>query len=97
MKARKRLVGFIQPAHIPELIEILRTPGPNVPAYEILQEVTGKRFDPNVKVWRTWWKKSHGHVDIVGHLLKDTRDQLMAHGLPPFDQEKFLVPPGDDQ
>jgi hypothetical protein len=37
-KARKKLVAFIQKQHIPELIELLKSPGPNVLAYEILQE-----------------------------------------------------------
>lgn len=92
-KARKRLVGFIQPAHISELIELLSTPGANVPAYEILQEVTGKKFDPSIKVWRKWWTKQHNHVDIVGHLLRDTGAQLRAHDVSPFDQEKFWYLP----
>jgi len=92
-KARQRLVDFIEPAHIPELIDILRIPGPNAPAYEILQEVTGKSFEPNVKVWRRWWVKEHRHVDVVGYLLKNTRAQLAAHEVTPFNEEKFWYLP----
>ena len=56
-KARKKLVCFIQPAHIPALIDLLKVPGPNVLAYEILQEVTGLHIDPSTKAWQAWWAK----------------------------------------
>jgi hypothetical protein len=88
-RARKRLVAFIQPAHVPELIELLRVPGPNVPAYEILQEVTGKNLDPSAALWRKWWAQTHGKVDLVGHLLKDTRDRIAQHPITTLDQDRF--------
>src|SRR5437762_3221603 len=44
-RARQKLIGFIQPAHIPILISLLETPGPNVLAFEVLQEVTGQSMD----------------------------------------------------
>lgn len=94
-KARKKLVLFIQPAHVPELINLLKVPGPNVLAYEILQEVTGKRLDPSVKVWQKWWKSQGGKADLVGHLLKDTRSRLQQIRVHPFAQEQFwYVPEG---
>jgi hypothetical protein len=92
-KARKKLIGFIQPAHIPALIELLQTPGPNVLAYEILQEATGQRMDPSVKSWRTWWAHGGSKTDIIGHLLNDTRTQLSGHMVHPFDQERFWYLP----
>jgi hypothetical protein len=92
-KARKKLVAFIQPAHIPALIDLLRVPGPNVLAYDVLQEVTGERIDPSVKAWQSWWKKRGGKVDIVGHLLNNTRMQLKQSVVHPFDQEQFWYTP----
>jgi hypothetical protein len=92
-KARRRLISFIQPAHIPELINILPIPGPNIAAYEVLQEVTGKSYGPGVKTWRDWWNKEQHHADIVGHLLQDTSARLTSHGLTPIDQDKFWYLP----
>ncbi len=94
-KARKRLIHFIQPTHIPQLIELLSVPGPNVLAYEVLQEATGKTFDPNVGVWRLWWKKNQAKVDVVGHLLQDTKELLEANAIALIPVEKFwYVPQG---
>ncbi len=92
-KARKTFVAFIQPAHIPALIALLRIPGPNVLAYDILQEVTGERIDPSVKAWQTWWKKRGGKVDIVGHVLNNTRNHLKQYAIHPIDQERFWYAP----
>lgn len=92
-KARKKLVAFIQPAHIPELIDLMRVPGPNVLAFEVLGEVTGQNLGPNVNAWRAWWKKTHGKFDFLGHLLKDTRGQIAQHPIRGFDQERFWHAP----
>lgn len=92
-KARTKLVAFIQPAHIPVLIDVLPTPGPNVLAYEILQEVTGQHFDPTVKAWRTWWTKSKGKPDLVGVLLKDTKIKLLNQPIHGFDQARLWYAP----
>jgi len=96
-KARKKLVNFIQPAHIPVLIDLLKVPGPNVLAYDILQEVTGQHIDPIVKAWQAWWAKNGKTADLVGHLINDTRSQLANHTAHAFDQERFwYLPPGLD-
>jgi hypothetical protein len=92
-KARKKIACFIQPMHIPALIDLLRIPGPNVLAYDVLQEVTGQHMDPSVKAWQAWWRKKGGKVDIVGHLLNDTRNQLKQYVIHPIDQEQFWYAP----
>jgi hypothetical protein len=92
-KARRKLVCFIQPAHIPALIDLLKIPGPNVLAYEILQEVTGLHTDPSLKAWQKWWAKGGSKADIVGHVLNDTRSQLQNNGVHAFDQERFWYLP----
>ncbi len=94
-KARKKIVCFIQPAHIPALIDLMKIPGPNVLANEILQEVTGARVEPSAKGWLKWWTKVGMKADIVGHLLKDTKVRLQNHPVRPFDQERlWYVPEG---
>ncbi len=96
-KARKKLVCFIQPAHIPALIDVLKIPGPNVLAYEVLQEVTGQNMDPSIKAWQKWWARGGSKSDLVGHLLKDTAGQMKTHGVHEFDQERFwYLPEGLD-
>ena len=92
-KARKKLVCFIQPAHLPALVDLMKIPGPNVLANEILQEVTGQHVNPSAKAWRKWWLKSGAKADIVGHLLNDTRSQLTNQRVHPFDQERFWYLP----
>jgi hypothetical protein len=92
-KARKKLVNFIQPAHIPALIELLKVPGPNVLAYEILEEVTGKHMDPKIKTWQAWWAKHGKSVDLVGHLIADTRSKVAGTPIHSFDQERFWYLP----
>jgi hypothetical protein len=92
-KARQKLVNYIQPAHIPVLINILKTPGPNVLAYEVLQEVTGENLDPNPKVWMSWWNKTHGQVDVVGHVFNQNRIQLTQMQIKPFDRAMFWYLP----
>ncbi len=92
-KARKKLVQFIQPAHVPALIEMLAMPKSNLQVYQVLWEITGQKLDPSVKTWRRWWAKEQKHVDIVGHLLKDTRDQINIHPITPFDQDRFWYLP----
>jgi hypothetical protein len=92
-KARIRLVEFIQPAHIPALINLLKVPGPNVLAFEILEEVTGQHLDPSVKAWQVWWKKTHGKVDVVGHLMNDTRKTIVQAHLAPIIQARFWYLP----
>jgi hypothetical protein len=92
-RARKKLIGFIQPAHIPAVIDLLRIPGPNVLAYEVLQEATGQHIDPSVKSWQKWWQKTKGKVDVVGHVLNDTRNRLKESHVHAFDQERFWYAP----
>jgi hypothetical protein len=92
-KARKKLVCFIQPAHIPVLIELLKVPGPNVLAYDILEEVTGRRIDPTVTAWRAWWDKNGKKADLVGHLINDTRGRVAGRPVHAFDQERFWYLP----
>ena len=95
--ARKKLIYFIQPAHIPALIDLLKVPGPNVLAYEVLQEATGQNIDPSVKPWQKWWQKTKGKVDVVGHLINDTRARLKGHQVHAFDQDRFwYLPDGVD-
>jgi hypothetical protein len=97
-KARKKIVCFIQPSHIPVLIDTLKVPGPNVLAYEVLQEVTGLHMDPSPKKWQKWWKKTGSKMDIVGHLINDTRVQLKSHSVHDFDQERlWYLPEGVDK
>ena len=92
-KARKKIVCFIQPAHIPALIDLLKISGPNVLAYEVLQEVTGQHMDPSIKLWRNWWIKGGSKTDLVGHLLKDTGAQIQNHRVHEFDQERYWYLP----
>jgi len=77
---------FIQPAHIPVLINILNTPGPNVLAFEILQEVTGQSMDPTPKTWLSWWTINRDKMDLVGHQLNQTRIRLTQAQVRSFDQ-----------
>ena len=94
-KARKKLANFIQPSHIPVLIALLKVPGPNVLAYDILQEVTGQRIDPTVKSWQAWWAKNGKKADLVGQLIQNTRSQVVSRIVHPFDQERlWYLPPG---
>jgi|GEM_PF-1994631 hypothetical protein len=93
LKARQKLVEFIQPAHIPVLISILKIPGPNVQAYEILQEVTGQSFDPREKTWKDWWTRKHGKVDLTGHMLKVVSTQLSQTVIRPADLGSFWYVP----
>jgi hypothetical protein len=92
-KARKKLVNFIQTPQIPALIELLKIPGPNVLAYEILQQATGMPIDPSVKSWQKWWKNGGARSDIVGHLLNVTRLRLRSYHVRAFDQERFWYLP----
>src|SRR5437016_6269010 len=92
-KARQKLVWFIQPAHLPALIELLRVPGPNVLARDVLEEVTGEHMDPTVQAWQGWWLKRGLQCDIVGHLINDTRTRLKQYAVHPFDQERFWYAP----
>ena len=62
-------------------------------AYEVLQEVTGKHMDPSVQAWRAWWTGGGSKMDISGHLISDTREQLAVHSVHPFDQERFWYLP----
>ncbi|HVO32699.1 MAG TPA: hypothetical protein VMU17_02215 [Elusimicrobiota bacterium] len=94
-KAQRKLVNFIQPAHIPALIDMLPAPGANVSAYAVLQEATGVHLDPNIKTWRAWWIRTRGKVDLTGHLLKDTRDQLLHHPVPALDEDKLWYVPDE--
>src|SRR4029077_2849615 len=91
--ARQKLIGFIQPAHIPVLINILKIPGPNVLAFEVLQEVTGQPLDPNPKAWANWWAKMHGKFDVVGHILNQSQTQLAQAQVHSFDQSVFWYLP----
>jgi len=94
-KSRQRLVSFIQPAHIPVLIETLKIPGPNIAAVEVLREVTRQNYGADRNAWTAWWKRAQGKIDMVGMFLKDTRDRVANIGLQPFDQERFwYVPDG---
>ncbi len=92
-KSRQRLVSFIQPAHIPVLIDTLKVPGPNVAALDILREVTRQNFGPNQKAWTSWWNKTGGQLDMVGSLLKNTQARLAKIDVEPFDQERFWYLP----
>lgn len=92
-KARVHLVNFIQPAHIPVLINLLKTPGPNVLAFEILEEVSGQRLEPSVKSWSLWWKQTGGKADLVGHLLNTTATHLKDNPIHPFVQARFWYLP----
>ncbi|MFA5975427.1 MAG: hypothetical protein WC859_04595 [Elusimicrobiota bacterium] len=94
-KARQHLVAFIQKPHIPVLIDLLRKPGANQPAYEILREVTGQSIEPTPKKWQSWWAKASRKADLVGHVLKDTRMQILQQHIAGFDQERFWYLPDD--
>ncbi len=92
-KARQQLPNFIQSAHIPVLISILKKPGPNVLAFDVLQDVTGEKLDPSPAVWSGWWNKSHGKVDVVGHMLDQSRMRLTQAQMHPFDPNQFWYLP----
>jgi len=92
-KARKKLVSFIQPAHIPVLIDLLKVPGPNVLAYDVLGEVTGQRIDPTVKAWQAWWARDGKKFDLIGHLINDTRAKMASRPIHALDQERFWYLP----
>lgn len=92
-KARKKLVQFIQPAHVPALIEMLAIPKSNIQVYQVLWEVTGQKLDPNVKTWRAWWVKGQKWVDIIGHLLKTTKEGIVQKPIGAFDQPRFWYIP----
>jgi hypothetical protein len=91
--ARQKLIGFIQPSHIPVLIKILNNPGPNVLAFEVLQEITGQPLDPSAKAWANWWAKTHGKFDLVGHILSQSQMQLAQAQVHSFDQSVFWYLP----
>jgi hypothetical protein len=88
-KASQKLIAYIQPAHIPALIDLLKVPGP----FEILQEVSGQKLDPTMQAWSRWGKQSGGKPDLVGHLLGIAKTQLLNRTLSAFDQERFWYLP----
>ncbi len=92
-RARQRLVGFIQPAHIPILIDMLKVPGASVQACEVLRDVTGQSFGPAWKTWMDWWKRKKGKVDVSGHVLEVARAQLREAKLHSVDIEKYWYLP----
>lgn len=92
-KAQGRLAQFIQPAHLPVLIDTLKTPGPNVAALDVLREVTQRDFGTSAKAWQAWWDKSKGQVDLVGTLLNTTRSRLSRIAIEPIDTERFWYAP----
>jgi hypothetical protein len=95
VRARQQLVHFIQPTHVPVLIDLLKTPGPNVLAYEILQEVTGRNIEPTPKLWLSLWNKNRGKIDVVGRVLNQSRLQLRQLHIRPFEESAFwYVPEG---
>lgn len=94
-KARQQLATFIQSPHIPVLIDMLKTPGVNEVAYEVLKEVTGQMLDPNMNLWLSWWNKAKSKIDLVGRLLEETQTLLAKSQISPFEQEKlWYLPPG---
>ena len=94
-RAQLRLVSFVQPAHIPVLINLLKVPGPNIAAYEVLQEATGQTLDPSVNAWKTWWAQMHGKVDLIGHLLDTTDIFIHSNPVKPFASTLFWYAPND--
>jgi hypothetical protein len=92
-RARQQVVNFIQPAHIPVLINLLKIPGPNVLAYEILQDVTGHNVEPNPKLWEALWNKGTNQIDVVGRVLSQSRLQLQQLHIRPFDQTSLWYLP----
>jgi hypothetical protein len=94
-KARRKMVQFIQPPHIPELIRLLADPVAGDSAYDILKEVTNQELPQDPKVWSVWWAKNKTTLDIVGVLLKSTRARVMVHAIPSFESDKlWYVPDG---
>ncbi len=92
-KARKQLVYYIQPAHIPVLINILKEPGPNVLAFDVLRDVTGESLDPSVQAWSSWWNKAQGQIDLVGLLIHKTRTKIPELQVRGIDQAAFWYLP----
>ncbi len=92
-RARQRLVSFIQPAHLPVLINLLKVPGPNIAAYEVLQEVTGQSLEPSVASWKNWWASTHGQMDLVAHLIGNTELFLHSNPVKPFPWQTFWYVP----
>jgi hypothetical protein len=92
-KARQQLPNFIQPAHVPVLINLLKVPGPNVLAFDILQELSGEKLDPNPNLWMSWWNKNRGTWDWVGRQLDRSRVQLAQTPVQAFDQNQFWYTP----
>jgi hypothetical protein len=68
-------------------------PGPNVLAYEVLQDVTGQNLDPTSKAWQGWWNTHHGDVDVVDHVLSQSRMQLMQVSVRPFEENTLWYLP----
>lgn len=93
LRARQRLIGFIQPVHLPVLIGILKIPGPNVLAYEILQEITGQTLDPSVPSWKAWWQRTGGKVDLIGHILDGSETHISGYTVKPLDPQLFWYLP----
>jgi hypothetical protein len=94
-RARRKLPGFMDRAHIPRLIDLLRVPEAKTPAHQVLQEVTGKDLPPTPKAWKAWWATSGKSFDLVAQLLSQTEKEIAARPLKPFDQERFwYVPQG---
>ncbi len=92
-RSRRRLAHFIQPAHVPVLISLLKVPGPNVAAYDLLQEISGQKFDPDIHAWSAWWKNDQKKIDVVGHILNATRRELKQIQIQPIDPASFWYAP----
>lgn len=92
-KARRQLVYYIQPPHIPVLINILKEPGPNILAFDVLRDVTGQSLDPTVQAWTAWWRQSQDQVDLVGYLVEQTRTKIPSLQVRGFDQSAFWHAP----
>lgn len=93
LRARQRLPGFIQPAHIPALIHWLKKPGAGVVAYEVLKDVTAQGFAPEPKDWQSWWKNAGGRFDFAGTLLHGVQLDVARYRVRTFAQEAFWYLP----
>lgn len=92
-KARRKMIQFVQPSHVPELINQLKSPPAKAPAYEILREISGQNLPPDPAAWAKWWNANRASLDVVGNLIATSRAQLADHPITPFTHERLWYPP----
>jgi len=87
-RASRKMIQFLQPAHIPVLIDMLKTPSAQA-AHAVLREASGQNLPPDAGVWLGWWQKNKPTFDMIGYLLQDTRRLIAQTKIDGLEQDKI--------